>query len=540
MNQIDPKSGFNPQTRTFHSLRSPINLPPENAPLNAAAYALSLQSASPWPNPIALIDSATGRRVTYSEFANRTQSLASYLQRVVKLSKGDTAFVLCANSIRVPILYFSLLSIGVVISPANPISSDSEIFRQVGISKPVIAFATSSTAHKLPRLRYETIIIDSPEFDSMTSTIHEMDSVEVSQHDLAAIFYSSGTTGKTKGVMLTHRNLIGVVGGYHGVKEERKSPAVALYPVPYSHMFGFFYCLKSVAVSETVLVMERFDVRKMVKAVEEFRVTHLSVVPPVVVAMTKGDIVDGFDLRSLERVGSGAAPLGKEVVAVFKQRFPRIMLSQGYGLTESTGGVFGLLRPEECLNWGSAGRLFPHCEAKIVDPTTGDALLPSQQGEIWLRGPTIMKGYVDDPEATLSTLVSDGWLRTGDLGYIDKDGYLYVLDRLKELIKYKGFQVPPAELEQLLQSHPEITDAAVIPYPDEEAGELPMAFVVRQIGSSLSEAEIIDFVAKQVAPYKKIRRVAFVNSIPKTAAGKILRRELKKIALPVPRSSSKL
>ncbi|GKV07919.1 hypothetical protein SLEP1_g19617 [Rubroshorea leprosula] len=151
-----------------------------------------------------------------------------------------------------------------------------------------------------------------------------------------------------------------------------------------------------------------------------------------------------------------------------------------------------------------------------------------------------MKGYINDPEATLSTLVSDGWLRTGDLGYIDKDGYLYVIDRLKELIKYKGFQVPPAELEQLLQSHPEITDAAVIPYPDEEAGELPMAFVVRQTGSSLSDAEIIDFVAKQVAPYKKIRRVAFVDSIPKTAAGKILRRELKKIALPVPGSSSKL
>lgn len=329
MDQIDPKSCFNPQTRTFHSLRSPINLPPENAPLNAATYALSLQSASPWPNPIALIDSATGRLVTYSEFAHRTQSLASYLQRVVKLSKADTAFVLCANSIRVPILYFSLLSIGVVISPANPISSDPEILRQVEVSKPAIAFATSSTAHKLPKLRYETIIIDSPEFDSMTSTKHETESVEVSQHDLAVILYSSGTTGRIKGVMLTHRNLIGVVTGYYGVKEERKSPAVALYPVPYFHVFGFFYCLKSVALSEAVVVLtERFDVKKMVKAVEEFRVTHLSVVPPVIVAMTKGNIADGFDLRSLERVACGAAPLGKEVVAVFKERFPSIILTQ--------------------------------------------------------------------------------------------------------------------------------------------------------------------------------------------------------------------
>lgn len=174
-------------------------------------------------------------------------------------------------------------------------------------------------------------------------------------------------------------------------------------------------------------------------------------------------------------------------------------------------------------------------EAKIVDPDTGEALRPGQKGELWLRGPSIMQGYVGDDEATASTLDSEGWLKTGDLCYFDHDGFLFVVDRLKELIKYKAYQVPPAELEQLLQSHQEIADAAVIPYPDEEAGQIPMAYVVRKAGSTLTEAQVMDFIAKQVAPYKKIRRVVFTNSIPKSAAGKILRRELINHAL----SSSK-
>ncbi|KAE8736299.1 4-coumarate--CoA ligase-like 5 [Hibiscus syriacus] len=177
-------------------------------------------------------------------------------------------------------------------------------------------------------------------------------------------------------------------------------------------------------------------------------------------------------------------------------------------------------------------------EAKVVDPETGDPLPPGQTGELLLRGPLVMKGYVGDEEASAETLDSEGWLRTGDLCYFDSEGLLYVVDRLKELIKYKAYQVPPAELEHLLLSHPGIADAAVIPWADEEAGEIPMAYVVRNNGSSITEAQVMDFIAKQVAPYKKIRRVAFINSIPKSAAGKILRRELINHSISV--SSSKL
>lgn len=544
---INPKSGFNSSAKTFHSLRPPIHLPPEETPFSAADYALSLHANhSPWPDSLAIINSSTSQKLSYSDFIERIKSLTLYLQNVTQLRKNDTAFILCPNSIKVPILYFSLLSLGVVISPANPISTESEISHQISLSNPVIAFAISKTCHKLPKLKYGTILIDSPEFDSIitmspatTTTRQDLEKVTVNQSDLAAIMFSSGTTGKVKGVMLTHRNLMAVIAGYYPFKQERKSPTVLLYTVPYFHVFGFFYSFKSIALSETVVVMERFDLKKMLRAVEKFRVTHLAVAPPVVVAMTKSDLTDGYDLRSLETVGCGGAPLGKDVMKVFADRFPTVDLWQGYGLTESTGVLSRSNSPEESRHWGSVGRLTAGCEAKIVDADTGDALPPGKQGELWVRGSTIMKGYVGDPEATSTTLDPDGWLRTGDLCYIDEEGFLFVVDRLKELIKYKGYQVAPAELEQLLQSHPEIADAAVIPYPDEEAGQVPMAFVVKQPQSRINERGVMDFVAKQVAPYKKVRRVEFVSAIPKSPAGKILRKELRKM-VPIPFPSSKI
>uniref|UniRef100_A0A5B7AUD0 Putative 4-coumarate--CoA ligase-like 9 n=1 Tax=Davidia involucrata TaxID=16924 RepID=A0A5B7AUD0_DAVIN len=284
--------------------------------------------------------------------------------------------------------------------------------------------------------------------------------------------------------------------------------------------------IRAAALGETLVLMERFDFEGMLRAVEKYKVTYMPVSPPLVVAMAKSDVVSKYDLSSLQLLGCGGAPLGKEVSERFNDRFPNIVIVQGYGLTESGGGITRMIGPDESKKHGSVGRIAENMEAKIVDPATGEALPPEQQGELWLRGPTIMKGYVGDDEATSATLDSEGWLKTGDLCYFDSDGLLYIVDRLKELIKYKAYQVPPAELEHLLQSNPEIADAAVIPYPDEEAGQIPMAYVVRKPGSSITGAQVMDFIAKQVAPYKKIRRIAFINSIPKSPAGKILRREL--------------
>lgn len=383
----------------------------------------------------------------------------------------------------------------------------------------------------------KTVLLDSPEFDTLTKSqihtkyIQECDShqrglvsnMQVTQSDVAAILYSSGTTGTIKGVMLTHRNLTAIAAGYDTVREKRKEPAVVLYTVPFFHVYGFTFSLGAMVLSETVVIMERFSMKAMLSAVERFRVTHATMVPALVVAMTKDCVIAGYDLTSLEGIVCGGSPLRKETDEAFKAKFPNVLVMQGYGLTES---AVTRTTPEEANQVGATGKLIPNIEAKIVNPETGEAMFPGEQGELWIRGPYVMKGYSGDPKATSATLV-DGWLRTGDLCYFDSKGFLYVVDRLKELIKYKGYQVAPAELEELLLSHSEINDAAVIPYPDEVAGQVPMAFVVRQPQSSLGAAEVIDFVAKQVSPYKKIRRVAFVNSIPKNAAGKILRKDLK-------------
>lgn len=547
---VDPKSGFCYKTKTYQSLRPKIPLPPPSQPLSITDYTLSqlLNSPTPISNKAVLIEATTGRRVSYGEFLSQVHSLTSSLQtRFPSLSKGHVAFILAPTSVHVPVLYFSLMALGVTISPANPTGSDSDVAHQVRLCNPVVSFATSATVKKLNRLNIPlgTVLLDSPEFDSMinaqVASTHRR--VEIAQSDSAAILYSSGTTGRVKGVILTHRNLIALIGGFvqlrnFGDPDPNEPEPVSFFTLPLFHVFGFMMAVRAVASAETMVIVERFDFETMLRAVEKYRATYIPVSPPLVVALVKSDLAKKYDLGSLRMLACGGAPLGKEVTLKFNAKFPNTEIVQGYGLTETGGAATRALGPEEILQYGSAGRLAENMEAKIVDPETGEALPPGQRGELWLRGPTVMKGYVGDDKATAETFASEGWLKTGDLCYFDSEGFLFIVDRLKELIKYKGYQVPPVELEHLLHSHPEIADAAVIPYPDEEAGQIPMAFVVRKPGSNVTEAQVIDFIAKQVAPYKKVRRVSFINSIPKNPSGKILRREL--VALVLPAGASRL
>ncbi|KAM2231062.1 hypothetical protein ACFX1S_015401 [Malus domestica] len=547
---IDPKSGYCPRTKTFHSLRPPVPLPPLSQPLSLTQFTLSLlRSSMAKPTTSALIDAASDRHVSYQTFLSQIHSLTLSLQSLA-LFKGHVAFILSPPSLHVPVLYFSLLAFGVVVCPANPIGSESEIAHQVRLTRPAIAFATSATANKLPKGddKIRTVILDSPEFLSMldrdgSSVTRSESSVEVNQTDPAAILFSSGTTGRVKGVMLTHRNFIALLAGLHALRREPDptlldGQPVSLFTLPLFHVFGFFMVVRAVALGETLVLMEKFQFEAMLRAVERHKVWYMPVSPPLIVALSKSELAQKYDLSSLRLLGCGGAPLGKEAADRFGERFPNVEVVQGYGLTETGGGATRMIDPEECARHASVGRLAENMEAKIVDPETGEALPPGKRGELWLRGPTIMKGYVRDDKATTETLDEDGWLKTGDLCYFDDEGFLYIVDRLKELIKYKAYQVPPAELEHILQSHPDVEDAAVIPYPDEDVGQIPMAYVVRKPGSNITEALVMDFVAKQVAPYKKIRRVAFINSIPKSPAGKILRRELVTHALST--GSSKL
>jgi acyl-CoA synthetase (AMP-forming)/AMP-acid ligase II len=344
------------------------------------------------------------------------------------------------------------------------------------------------------------------------------------REDLVVLPYSSGTTGLPKGVMLTHYNLVANIVqassllGLHGHD-------VMLGVLPFFHIYGLHVIMNlSLYMGATVVTMPRFDLEQCLQTLQDYRITFANLVPPIVLALAKSPIVDRYDLRSLRIVFSGAAPLAKNVAMAASRRLGCRVI-QGYGLTE-TSPVTHVTRgdaPDDGKVDG-VGPPLPNTEVKIVDTASGIEIGPRQQGEICIRGPQVMKGYLNRPWDTAAMIDADGWLHTGDVGSADEDGCLFIVDRVKELIKFKGLQVAPAELEAVLLTHPMVVDAAVVPLPHEEAGQVPKAFVV--LKGEVTPDQIMGYVAERVAPYKKLRSVEVVDQIPKSPSGKILRRVL--------------
>jgi acyl-CoA synthetase (AMP-forming)/AMP-acid ligase II len=296
---------------------------------------------------------------------------------------------------------------------------------------------------------------------------------------------------------------------------------VLLGLLPFYHIYGMVCIVHSALyLGTTVVTLPRFDLEQFLDTLQRYRITAAHLVPPIILALAKHPLVERYDLSSLRLVLSGAAPLGPDLAQACEDRIGCV-IHQGFGLTETSPVTHFNMRTSAPV--GSVGHCIPNTECKICDPA-GVALEPGELGEIAVRGPQIMKGYLNNPAATAHTIDQEGWLYTGDLGYADEDGNFYIVDRLKELIKYKGFQVAPAELEALLLSHPLVADAAVIRSADEEAGEVPKAFVVLKRPVPLDD--IMAYVAERVAPHKRIRRIEAVDQIPKAASGKILRRVL--------------
>ncbi|KAK4795974.1 hypothetical protein SAY86_028300 [Trapa natans] len=548
MADVDPRSGFQRPTATFHSKRQPIPLPP-NPNLDITTFISS--RAHHGGDAPAFIDAATGRYLTFPDVFRSVDSLSAALSSM-GIRKGDVILLLSPNSIFFPIVCLSVMSLGAIITTTNPLNTANEIGKQAADSRPVLAFTTQQLAPKLAGLSLPIVLIDGEEAKTasvagkmrIVGTLEKLMNAEageklvrdrISQNDTATLLYSSGTTGASKGVASSHRNLIAmvqtVINRFN--LDDTNSSHRFICTVPMFHIYGLAaFATGILATGSSVIVLSKFDLHEMLSSIEKYKATYLPLVPPILIALVNGasQIRSKYDLSSLQSVLSGGAPLSREVIEGFLEKYPRVTILQGYGLTESAGTGASTDTLEESRRYGTAGLLSPSMEAMVVDPDSGARLGVNQTGELWLKGPTVMKGYFGKVEATSSTLSSEGWLRTGDLCYIDEDGFIFIVDRLKELIKYKGYQVPPAELEGLLLTHPEVADAAVIPFPDKEVGQYPMAYVVRKGGSRLSEGAVMEFVAKQVASYKRIRRVAFIDSIPKNPSGKILRKDLIQLA----------
>ncbi|GMJ10598.1 OPC-8:0 CoA ligase1 [Hibiscus trionum] len=539
---IDPRSGFCSSNSTFYSKRTPFPLP-SNRSLDITTFL----SSYPHHGKTAFVEATSGRQISFPELWRAVDSVSTCLSDL-GIRKGNVLLIIAPNSIFFPVVCLSVMHLGAIITTSNPLNTSREIGLQMADSKPVLVFTISQVVPKLAGSSLPVVLLDDePVTTEATSqvkivtTIKEMMKKEptdpirvrdrVHQDDAASLLYSSGTTGASKGVISSHRNLMALVQSFSSMSTPEETH---ICTVPLFHIYGFgAFAIGKLVTGSKVVILSKFDMTEMLSAIDKYRATCVPLVPPILLALVKDadEIRKKYDLSSLQRIVCGGAPLSKDLIHRFLQKFPTVDIAQGYALTETTGFGAVMLTPEECRKYDSVGLLSPSLEAKIVDPATGNALKVNQRGELWLRGPSIMKGYLNNAEATAATVDSEGWLKTGDLCYIDDDGYLYVVDRLKELIKYKGFQVPPAELEALLLSHPHISDAAVIPIPDDEVGQYPMAYVVRKSGSNISGTQVMDFISKQVAAYKRIRKVAFLSSIPKNPSGKILRRELIKLAI---------
>ena len=490
------------------------------------------EHADRWPDKPALIDGPSDRTLTYAQLRAAARSAAAGLA-ARGFVKGDVLAIYSPNIPEYAIAFFGVSMAGGINTTINPLYTASELHRQLNDSGATFLVTIPPFLDKAREGVQGTAVREvfvfgeadgATPFASLLSSDAPPDVTIAVKEDLVALPYSSGTTGLPKGVMLCHHNLVSNVAQTDAV-ERLTDKEVMIGIIPFYHIYGMVVLMGgALRVGATIVTMPRFEIEQFLGLVPKHGITMGYIVPPIVLALAKHPSVDNYDLSTITNVLSGAAPLPEPVARACAER-NGILVRQGYGLTETSPVTHFNPRDRE-VKIASVGPAAPNTTFRIVEVTTGQDAPTGEMGEVWVHGPQVMKGYLHNPDATRAMIDDDGWLHTGDIGYADSDGYLYVVDRVKELIKYKGQQVAPAELEAIVQSHPAVADAAVIPSPDIEAGEVPKAFVVVKPGTNPSADDIMAHVAARVAPHKKVRRVEFIDAIPRVPSGKILRRQL--------------
>jgi acyl-CoA synthetase (AMP-forming)/AMP-acid ligase II len=478
----------------------------------------------------ALIDGPTGYVVSYATLASRIGRVAAGLA-ARGFGAGDVLALWAPNVPQWAGVALGAMAAGGMVTGINPACTVRELGIQLAdcgasVLVTVPALVPEALAASGDGVR-EVVVLGEAEGATPIMDLIGGDGPAVqaaTEPDTVALLpYSSGTTGLPKGVMLTHSNLVASVRQVRsGLRMTERDTTLAV--APFFHIMGFLVSLAMpLASGATVVTMPRFDLARFFALIQKHRATVLAVPPPVMAALARHPMADQYDLSSLELIVSGGAPLGADLQRAVAERFPRAAVGQAWGMTETSVGA---TMPDRELGTvsGSVGRVVPNTELRVVEPASGRDLRSGERGELWIRGPQVMAGYLDRPEATAEIIGNDGWLKTGDLGYVDPDTNVFVVDRLKDLIKVSAYAVAPAELEALLLTHPKVADAAVVGRQDERHGEVPVAAVVPR--GEVDGGELIGWVAERVAPHKMIREVRFVEAIPRTPSGKLLRRVL--------------
>ncbi|KAL6885836.1 hypothetical protein ACP4OV_010097 [Aristida adscensionis] len=527
-----------PPETVFRSTLPDIAIP-DHLPLHDYVF----EHLAARPGRACLVDGATGETLTFGDVDRLSRRVAAGMHASLGMRRGGTAMLLLPNSVEFALSFLALSRLGAAATTVNPLHTPAEIAKQLAASGATVVVTEPAFVGKVRGLGVAVVATGDGakgciSFSDLAATdessaLPAEAAIDVA-NDVVALPYSSGTTGLPKGVMLTHRALVTSVAQLVDGGDPHlhlREDDVLLCVLPMFHIYALHSILLcGMRAGAAIVIVRRFDAAGMFELVERHGVTIAPLVPPIVAEMARcGGAGDRSDLFSVRMVVSGAAPMGKELQDVVHAMLPRAVLGQGYGMTEA--GVVSMCmafaKEPSPVKPGACGTVVRNAELKIVDPETGRSVQRNQPGEICIRGNQIMKGYLNNPEATANTIDGGGWLHTGDIGYVDDDDEIFIVDRLKELIKYKGFQVAPAELEAMLTAHTGIADAAVVPMKDDSCGEIPVAFVVKSDGSEITGDEIKQYVAKQVVFYKRLHKVFFVESIPKATSGKILRKDLR-------------
>ncbi|KAJ1809412.1 hypothetical protein LPJ77_001662 [Coemansia sp. RSA 2523] len=509
------------------------------------------------PDTPAYVDISTHATLTYGQLYTMHEKISSGLLHRLNVRSGDVAAIFASNSVHYAPIVLGIISSGAVCCPVNSTFGESELEYQLHDSRASVLFVGPmqlSIVHKARAAGQVDIPLDRivvigetrhTEFTSLQELLderpyrHLCDNLNIDA--MAVLVYSSGTTGLPKGVMLSHRNIVACAVLYAAMSrflddhepnprsDQIRGPIRSLAILPFAHIYGLTSLItNSIASGRTQYIMPRFSIDAFLQAVQDYRINATSVVPSVLAQLSAKD-TSKYNLSSLRMLGSGAAALSGGVHARMRQQFA-VTIANGYGMSETCSGV--CIMSSFMFTPGSVGFLLPNMEAKIVDLQTGCKQSVSEEGELCVRGPLVMMGYLNRSNETQAVIDSDGFLHTGDIGYIDAQGLVFITDRIKSLIKYKGLQVAPAELESILMDHPQIADAAVIGVDDQRRhSEVPMALVVpRELNPDRDElrASIEEWVGARVADHKRLRGgVVFVAQIPRSSVGKIMHRDLR-------------